>query len=55
MKWHDHFGGDLTASHIIEGDEANADDTTAEGDGVSWTDRRRRDRLREKELLAKVK
>lgn len=56
VKWQDHFGGDLTASTTIEGDDSKVDEPHAEGDAsVSWSDRRRRDRLKEKELLAKVK
>jgi len=56
VKWQDHFGGDLTASTTIEGDELKTDEPSADGESsVSWSDRRRRDRLKEKELLAKVK
>jgi hypothetical protein len=53
VKWSDHFGGALTAAKIIDGDstseEAHHDNT------VNWADRKKRDRLREKELLAKAK
>ena len=56
VKWQDHFGGDLSASRMIEGDDSKSDEPHTEGDAsVSWSDRRRRDRLKEKELLAKVK
>jgi hypothetical protein len=53
VKWKDHFGGNLTKSRILEdGDAAiDAQDQTE----VSWSDRKKRDRLREKELLAKAK
>lgn len=54
VKWSDHFGGTLTASQLIEGDDgegAPVDDVAA----VSWSDRKKRDRLREKELLSRVK
>eukprot|EP00934_Nitzschia_sp_Nitz4_P005102 Nitzschia sp. Nitz4//scaffold166_size90379//25909//29671//NITZ4_005051-RA/size90379-augustus-gene-0.1-mRNA-1//1//CDS//3329538178//5092//frame0 len=51
VKWQDHFGGDLTASRTIEGlDHEGADQSVG-----SWSDQRQRDRLREKELLSKVK
>ena len=57
VKWADHFGGTLTASKTIEGegeDLHNEEEATLDP-SVSWTDRRRRDRLREKELLAQAK
>lgn len=54
VKWADHFGGDLSASQLYEGENASAvaelTDTS-----VSWTDRKKRDRAREKELLSKMK
>lgn len=55
VKWSDHFGGNLSAAKIIDGE--NSEDAGAEGEDstVSWSDRRRRDRLREKELLANAK
>lgn len=45
---------------MIEGDEMKSEEKSTEeessGDpSVSWSDRRKRDRLREKELLSKVK
>lgn len=58
VKWSDHFGGELTAAKIIDGEELSepAEASTAAADGnVSWNDRKKRDRLREKELLAKAK
>jgi hypothetical protein len=55
VKWSDHFGGNLSASKIIDGE--SAEDAAVEGEDstVSWSDRRKRDRLREKELLANAK
>jgi hypothetical protein len=54
VKWADHFGGQLSASQVIDGDVAST--APANGDSsVSWSDRKKRDRLREKELLSKVK
>ena len=57
VKWSDHFGGNLTASRILEGEELQPqqEEDGADESSVSWSDRRRRDRLREKELLAKAK
>lgn len=55
VKWQDHFGGELTRSRTIEGGELQVDEEPAEGGDVSWSDRKKRDRLREKELLSKVK
>lgn len=58
VKWADHFGGDLTASRVLDTVETPAATTeaaTGEDASVSWTDRKKRDRLREKELLAKAK
>jgi hypothetical protein len=54
VKWQDHCGGELTLSKTIEGDETKVEEPAPEGD-VSWSDRKKRDRLREKELLSKVK
>ena len=56
VKWKDHFGGNLEAAKIIEkdGDLAEPEEHGDES-SVSWSDRRKRDRLREKELLAKAK
>lgn len=66
VKWADHFGGKLSvAQDDIDGEEttannetsANADSTaaTSTAGSVSWSDRKKRDRLREKELLSKAK
>jgi hypothetical protein len=54
VKWADHFGGAISVSQLVE------DGETAEGElpfdaSVSWTDRKKRDRIREKDLLAKAK
>ncbi len=54
VKWADHFGGSLTASQILAPDGLD-DVAQAKETNVSWSDRRKRDRLREKELLAKAK
>lgn len=57
VKWADHFGGTLDAFREIEsnsGDQPN-NEHEAEPGGASWQDRKKRDRLREKELLAKAK
>lgn len=54
VKWADHFGGELAASETYEGE--NASEVAALTDSsVSWTDRKKRDRAREKELLSKMK
>lgn len=56
VRWADHFGGDLEASKIIEGENVASSEVPAPTSGtVSWTDRKKRDRAREKELLASVK
>jgi hypothetical protein len=54
VKWKDHFGGNLTASKILENGDSTVVETPSDAN-VSWSDRRKRDRLREKELLAKAK
>jgi len=53
LKWKDHFGGKLEASKIIN-DETLPDENDDEKSGA-WSDRKKRDRLREKELIAKAK
>lgn len=53
VKWADHFGGMLEKAKEIEGHAAGMDEEN--GGRVSWTDRKKRDRMREKELLAKMK
>lgn len=57
VKWVDHFGGDLTASQMFEADEPALENGAvgAADASVSWSDRKKRDRMREKELLSKVK
>jgi len=56
VKWADHFGGELEAARFIEGEEIVASETpVSTPNSVSWTDRKKRDRAREKELLASVK
>lgn len=59
VKWADHFGGKLESAHEIEGMGSDPGAPIEDGgEGalpVSWTDRKKRDRLREKELLAKAK
>jgi hypothetical protein len=57
VKWSDHFGGNLTASRILEGDDLQPqpDEGGADESTVSWSDRKKRDRLREKELFAQAK
>jgi hypothetical protein len=54
VKWKDHFGGNLTASKILENGDSTVVEVQSDAN-VSWSDRRKRDRLREKELLAKAK
>ena len=56
VKWQDHFGGVLTLNKVIDsdGEETKVDELAADGE-VSWSDRKKRDRLREKELLSTVK
>ena len=54
VKWTDHFGGNLTKSRILEDGDTTVDVQEDQTD-VSWSDRKKRDRLREKELLAKAK
>ena len=53
MKWADHFGGKIETAHDDEGDEIETHQTA--DTNVSWSDRKKRDRLREKELLSKAK
>ncbi|KAL7570364.1 hypothetical protein ACA910_017203 [Epithemia clementina (nom. ined.)] len=54
VKWSDHFGGALETSRVIEGENVPASEPST-ASSVSWTDRKKRDRAREKELLASVK
>jgi len=53
LKWSDHFGGKLEASKIISDDILI--DEKADESSQSWSDRKKRDRFREKELIAKAK
>ena len=55
VKWADHFGGNLTASRVLDAPDAPPEPAKSEEASVSWTDRKKRDRLKEKELLAKAK
>jgi hypothetical protein len=53
VKWADHFGGKISAAHD---DENEDNDIPQIGDvNVSWSDRKKRDRLKEKELLSNAK
>jgi hypothetical protein len=54
VKWADHFGGQIAFSHVVEIDDVEKPSTSVEAT-VSWSDRKRRDRIHEKELLAKAK
>ncbi|KAI2512596.1 TFIIS helical bundle-like domain [Fragilaria crotonensis] len=57
VKWSDHFGGSLEHAREIEGNRGEQP-VNAEADKdalVSWSDRSKRDRLREKELFAEAK
>jgi hypothetical protein len=55
VKWSDHFGGNLSTSRLINGDAVESEDAPGKHPNVSWSDRKKRDRLREKELLAQAK
>lgn len=55
VKWADHFGGKLDNVHENQGGEAESSTVNSDQANVSWSDRKKRDRLREKELLAKAK
>ena len=52
LKWKDHFGGKLEASKSIDDNPSNDGNEDESG---TWSDRKTRDRLREKELIAKAK
>lgn len=54
LKWKDHFGGKLEAAKVINNENMTLSDETDEAAG-SWADRKNRDRLRERELIAKAK
>ena len=51
VKWADHFGGDLIDSKLIEGETVVQNQGSAE----SWSDRKKRDREKEKKLLLTMK
>ena len=53
VKWADHFGGQLSMTQEVEGEVIEK--SSGQEAPVSWSDRKRRDRLREKELLTKAK
>jgi hypothetical protein len=53
VKWADHFGGQISTSQEVEIDVGEK--TNIQEAPVSWSDRKRRDRLKEKELIAKAK
>lgn len=56
MKWADHFGGALSVSQDDDTPEPSAKTNDDTDDAtLSWSDRKKRDRIREKELLANVK
>jgi RNA recognition motif. (a.k.a. RRM, RBD, or RNP domain) len=57
VKWEDHFGGKLEKTREIEGNrgEQPVNSNTSNEGIVSWSDRSKRDRLREKELFAEAK
>jgi len=55
VKWADHFGGSLDSTQQINDDGAEPSSAPGDQANVSWSDRKKRDRLREKELLAKAK
>jgi hypothetical protein len=54
VKWADHFGGSLEEADMDDTPDTAAVESAGDGN-VSWTDRKKRDRLREKELLAQAK
>ena len=53
VKWADHFGGNLADSRTIEGE--NMVQTQDKGSAESWSDRKKRDREKEKKLLLTMK
>jgi hypothetical protein len=55
VKWADHFGGSLDSARQIKDDGIESSHVAGDQANVSWSDRKKRDRLREKELLAKAK
>jgi hypothetical protein len=55
VKWADHFGGQITVSQLMDGEVGENEISASNDNSMSWNDRKKRDRLREKELLQKVK
>lgn len=56
VKWVDHFGGEITATKIFTADGDDVEKPPEQSEKpASWSDRKKRDRLRERELLAKAK
>lgn len=53
VKWADHFGGALEDSRLIEGE--NIVPTAQGAVAESWSDRKKRDREKEKKLLLTMK
>lgn len=53
VKWADHFGGKISVAQVVEGEDTEG--MASSEASVSWSDRKKRDRMREKELLAKAK
>ena len=54
VLWADHFGGELTKDHFLDGTEATSVQFKATST-LSLSDLRKRDREREKELLSRMK
>jgi hypothetical protein len=53
VKWADHFGGKIALSDALEGEEVEGTAPTTKSS--SFSESKTRDRMREKELLAKAK
>jgi hypothetical protein len=53
VKWADHFGGKIALSDTMEGEEVEG--TMPAIKSSSFSESKTRDRMREKELLAKAK
>lgn len=53
VKWADHFGGKISVAQVVEAEDIEK--LAPSESSVSWSDRKKRDRMREKELLAKAK
>ena len=54
VKWADHFGGELQDARLIEGENVVVPESGASS-SESWNDRKKRDREKEKKLLATMK